>query len=79
MAGYLQLEQLDEEQLPQPEPPEEEPVDDLPMPNRDRSLFVSFEPHWSQFTSGFDPKTSFSNSAPQALHWYSKIGMTSPE
>jgi len=63
---HLQLEQFDDEQLPQPEPPEDDPDDDAPMPNRDMRLLVFFEPHLSHPTSGFDPKTSFSNSAPQA-------------
>ena len=67
---YLHPAQDEDEQPPQPEPPEEldeEELDDLPMPKRDRSFPVFFEPHFSQATSGFDPKTSFSKSAPQAL------------
>jgi len=54
-----------------PEPPLEasvaEPLEDLPVPKRDIRLFVFLEPHFSQTTSGFDPKTSFSKSAPQPL------------
>jgi hypothetical protein len=37
------------------------------MPNRDISFSVLVDPHLSQETTGFDPKTSFSKSAPQAL------------
>jgi hypothetical protein len=62
--------QEDEEQPPQPEPPEapaDGPSEDLPMPKRDMSLSVFFDPHFSHKTSGFDPKTSFSKSTPQAL------------
>jgi hypothetical protein len=64
--------QDDAVQPPQPEllldslPPE-----DLPMPKRDISLLVFVEPHASQLTSGLVPNTSFSNSAPHALQWYS--------
>jgi hypothetical protein len=67
---YVHPAQDEDEQPPQPEPPEEldeEELDDLPMPNWDISLPVFFEPHFSQATSGSDPKTSFSKSAPQAL------------
>jgi hypothetical protein len=67
--------QDEEEQPLQPEPLEldddEEPLDDLPMPKLDMSFSVFFEPHFSQTTSGFDPKTSFSKSALQSLQWYS--------
>jgi hypothetical protein len=42
-------------------------LEGLPMPKRDISLPVFFEPHFSQATSEFDPKTSFSKFAPQAL------------
>lgn len=62
--------QDDAEQPPHPDPPDEsadDDEDDLPMPNRDMSFSVLLEPHFSQQTSGFDPKTSFSNSASQAL------------
>jgi hypothetical protein len=37
------------------------------MPKRDMSFSVFFDPHFSQATSGLDPKTSFSKSALQAL------------
>jgi hypothetical protein len=37
------------------------------MPKRDKSFSVFVEPHFSQATAGFTPKTSFSKSAPQAL------------
>jgi hypothetical protein len=61
----------DEEQPPQPELPLDAPADgpseDLPMPKRDMSFSAFFEPHFSHATSGFDQKTSFSKSAPQAL------------
>jgi hypothetical protein len=70
-AHYLQPAQEDDEQPPQPEllleALEEGPFDDFPMPKRDMSFSVFFEPHFSQMISEFDPKTSFSNSAPQAL------------
>ena len=60
----------DAEQPPQLELPDEGPddslLDDLPMPKRDRSFSVFSEPHFSQVTTGLDPKTSFSNSALQA-------------
>jgi hypothetical protein len=62
--------QDDDEQPPQPELLEEledDALEDLPMPKRDISLPVFFEPHFSQAASGFGPKTSFSKSAPQAL------------
>jgi hypothetical protein len=62
--------QDEEEQPPQPElllEDDEEPLEELPMPNRDISFSVFFEPHLSQATSGFDPKTSFSKSALQSL------------
>jgi hypothetical protein len=68
---YLHPAQDEDEQLPQPALPlgalEDAALEDLPMPNRDISLPVFFEPHLSQATSGFDPKTIFSKSAPQAL------------
>ncbi len=41
------------------------------MPNRDIIFSVLFDPHFSQVTSGFDPKTNFSNSALQELQRYS--------
>jgi hypothetical protein len=63
--------QDDDEHPPQPEllleAPDEELLEDFPMPKRDMSFSVLFDPHFSQATSGFDPKTSFSNSAPQLL------------
>jgi hypothetical protein len=62
--------QDEEEQPPQPELPLEEGgemLEDLPMPKRDISFSVFFEPHFSHSTSGFDPKTSFSKSASQSL------------
>ena len=68
--GYLHPAQDDEEQPPQPllpEEPEDEESDDRPMPKRDRSFSVLSEPHFSQATTGLEPKTSFSKSAPQAL------------
>jgi hypothetical protein len=37
------------------------------MPKRDRRFSVFLDPHFSQETSGFEPKTSFSKSALQAL------------
>jgi hypothetical protein len=61
--------QEEDEHPPQPELPEEgaeDAFDDRPMPKRDRSFSVFFELHFSHETSGFDPKTSFSKSAPQA-------------
>ena len=70
-AHYLQPAQEDDEQPPQPEllleAPDEALLAAFPRPKRDMSLSVFFEPHFSQLISGFDPKTSFSNSAPQAL------------
>jgi hypothetical protein len=63
--------QDEDEQPPQPEllleALEEALLEDLPIPKRDMSLPVFSEPHFSQATSGFAPKTSFSKSAPQAL------------
>jgi len=62
--------QDEDEQPPQPELPEgleDGALEDLPIPKRDISLPVFFDPHFSQATSGFDPKTSFSKSAPHAL------------
>jgi hypothetical protein len=63
--------QDEEEQPPQPEllPVEEDelPDEELPIPKRDMSFSVFFEPHLSQATSGFDPKTSFSKSVLQSL------------
>lgn len=62
--------QDEEEQPPQPEllfEEEDELLEGLPMPKRDMSFSVLFEPHLSQDTSGFDPKTSFSKSALQSL------------
>ena len=71
IAGYLQPAQEDDVQLSQPEfPPEvsvEEALEDLPMPKRDMSLIVFFDPHFSQPIAEFDPVTSFSKSAPHAL------------
>jgi hypothetical protein len=69
--GYLHPAQDDDAQPPQPEllleAPAEDSLEDRPMPKRDRSLSVFFEPHFSQATSGFAPNTSFSKSTPQAL------------
>jgi hypothetical protein len=67
---HLHPAQDEDEQPPQPELLEglaDGALEDLPMPKRDISLPVFFEPHFSQATSGYDPKTSFSKSAPQAL------------
>jgi len=68
---YLHPAQDDDEHPPHPELfPEaslEELLDPFPMPKRDMSFSVFFEPHFSQATSGFDPKISFSNPAPQAM------------
>jgi hypothetical protein len=58
--------QEDEEQLPQPGPPPE--FEDLPMPNFERRFSVSFDPHFGQATSGFEPKTSFSKHSLQEAH-----------
>jgi hypothetical protein len=71
IADYLHPAQDDDVQPPHPEPPlddsdGEEPAD-LPMPKRDISLFVFFEPHFSQTASRFAPKTIFSKSTLQAL------------
>jgi len=66
----LHPEQDEDEQPPQPELLEETEdgaLEDLPVPKHDMSLPVFCEPHFSQATFGFDPKTSFSKSAPQAL------------
>ncbi len=63
--------QDEDEQPPQPEllleDADVELFEDLPMPKRDMSFSVFLEPHLSQATSGFDPKTSFSKSALQSL------------
>jgi hypothetical protein len=62
--------QDDEEQPPQPDPESEAgagPLEDLPMPKRDMSFSVFFEPHFSHATSGEAPNTIFSKSEPQAL------------
>jgi hypothetical protein len=61
--------QDEDEQPPHPDfdGPADAPLDDFPMPKRDMSFSVLREPHCSQATSAFDPKTSFSKSAPQAL------------
>ncbi len=70
MKCYLHPAQDEEEQPPQPELPpddEDEPLEDLPMPKRDMSFSVFFEPHFSHATSGFDPNTIFSKSASQSL------------
>ena len=71
----MQPAQEDEEQPPQPEPLlvslVANPDEDLPMPKRDMSFSVFFEPHCSHKTSGLEAKTSFSKSALQALQWYS--------
>jgi len=62
--------QDEDEHPPHPVPPEElddDALEDFPIPKRDMSFSASGEPHFSQTTSGFDPKTSFSKSAPHAL------------
>jgi hypothetical protein len=63
--------QDDDEQPPHPELPLEDADDELsedrPMPKRDMSFSVFFDPHFSQDTSGLEPKTSFSKSALQLL------------
>jgi hypothetical protein len=63
--------QDEEEQPPQPEllpeDADDELLEGLPMPKRDMSFSVLFEPHFSQTTSGYDPKTSFSKFALQSL------------
>jgi hypothetical protein len=61
--------QDEEEQPPQPELLEDDDglLEDLPMPKRDMSFSVLFEPHFSHTTSVFDPKTSFSKFALQSL------------
>jgi len=69
-GNYLQPAQEEDEQPPHPELLLEVPAgsfDDLPMPKRDMSFSVFLEPHLSQLTSGFDPKTSFSKWALQAV------------
>ncbi len=71
-AGHQwQPEQDEDEQPPHPELADEDveaaPESDLPMPKRDMSFSVRFEPHFSHVTSGLEPKTNFSKSAPQAL------------
>jgi hypothetical protein len=62
--------QDEEEQPPQPEllldDADDALLEDLPMPKRDMSFSVFFEPHLSHATSRFDPKTSFSKSALQS-------------
>jgi len=70
---YLQPAQDEDEQPPQPDPLDglSDALIDLPMPKRDRSFSVLSEPHFSQLTAGLAPKTSFSNTALQALHRYS--------
>jgi hypothetical protein len=71
VTDYLHPAQDDEVQPPQSEPPPEESLEellaDLPMPKRDMSLFVFFDPHFSQTTSVLAPKTSFSKSRLQSL------------
>jgi hypothetical protein len=70
---YLQPAQDEDEQPPQPGPLDGlgDALIDLPMPKRDRSFSVLSEPHFPQLTAGLAPKTSFSNTALQALHRYS--------
>jgi len=67
----LQPAQDEEAQPPHPEPlfdgPADDALDDLPIPKRDMIFSVSTDPHRSQATFGFDPKTSFSKSALQSL------------
>jgi len=63
---YLHPAQDDAEQPPQPEPDDEEASPEpFPMPNFDNRLVVSCELQLGQWTSGFDPKTSFSKQ-----HWH---------
>jgi hypothetical protein len=62
----------EDEQPPHPELPlesleDEAPDDERPIPKRDMSFSVFIEPHFSQATALFFPKTSFSKSALQAL------------
>jgi hypothetical protein len=68
---HLHPEQEDEEHPPQPELPDDsdadDPLADRPMPNRDIFFSVLSDPHFSHATKGFDPNTSFSNSALQAV------------
>jgi hypothetical protein len=56
--------QEDAEQPPHPEPDddEDESLEPLPKPNFESRFSVSLDPHFGQTTSGFEPKTSFSNS-----------------
>ncbi len=66
----MQPAQEDDEQPPQEEPleePEDEEPEDLPMPKRDMSFSVLFDPHFSHATAGLEPYTSFSKSRPQAV------------
>lgn len=65
---HLHPEQDEEEHPPQPELPEDsdEPLD-RPMPNRDIFFSVLSDPHFSHVTTGYDPNTSFSNSALHAM------------
>jgi len=64
MGCYLHPAQEDEEQPPQPEPDDEEDEspEPLPIPNLESRFSVFGDPHFGQTTSGFEPKTSFSNS-----------------
>jgi hypothetical protein len=71
-SGQWHPAQEDEEQPPHPELPFDSPEDgapdeDRPIPNRDMSFSVFVEPHFSQVTERFEPKTSFSKSELQAL------------
>jgi hypothetical protein len=59
--------QDEDEQPPQLGLPPE-PSEDLPMPNFESRLSASFDPHFGQTTSGFEPKTSFSKHSLQTQH-----------
>jgi hypothetical protein len=65
--------QEDDEHPPHPEPDDDEveSPDPLPRPNFESRFSVSGDPHFGQTTSGFWPKTSFSNSLWHLAHWYS--------
>jgi len=67
----LQDLQDDELQDEQPEPPDVTGFSTPLMPNRENFLVIFPELHFGQFTSGFEPETSFSNSSEHLLHLYS--------
>jgi hypothetical protein len=63
-----------------PEELAEVPASGLSVPEAQKTenfFFTFFELHFGQVISWF-PKTSFSNSSPQLLQVYSKIGIFSP-